>query len=183
MRHAPFTARHASPWLAAALLAAGCAFESTATANRVPVPVLVGPVEQIGGGSAVAGDGDDGRSFDVKVDRRFTASSSSQTSGNVTVTTTTTSHVQHGAGLVDAKVRLAANGAKDRLVHVDKLRVNSYSGFFYSAAWLTSRVRLKGHIGRKVAKPAAPAAAPPVAPAVAPAPASTSTPDPFGQGL
>jgi hypothetical protein len=170
MRHALFTARHASPWLAAALLTAGCAFESTATANRVPVPVLVGPVEQIGGGPSEHGADEDARSFDVKVDRRFTASSSSQTSGNVTVTTTSTSHVQQGAGLVDANVRLAANGAKNRLVHVDRLRVNSYSGFFYSAAWLTSRVRLKGHVGRKFAAPAA-------------APAANPTPDPFGQGL
>ena len=180
MRHARFIARNLQPWLSCALLAGGCAFESTATANRVPVPVLVGPVEQIGGGPAARADAD-ARSFDVKVDRRFTASSSSQTSGNVTVTTTTTSHVQHGAGIVDANVRLAARGAKDRLVHVDQLRVNSYSGFFYSAAWLTSRVRLKGHVGRKFAKPiAAPAA---VAPAVPAAPVSTPTPDPFGQGL
>ncbi|MFO0635752.1 MAG: hypothetical protein U0168_23170 [Nannocystaceae bacterium] len=153
---------------AALSLTSGCAFESIATANRVPTPVLVGPVEQIGGGATV--DRTDGPEFDIKVDRTVTASSSSQTSGNVTVTTTSASSLVTGAGVVDAKMRLAAGGAKDRLIHVDRVRVNSYSGFFYSAAWISSRVRLKGHVGRGVTMPSA---------AAAPAPAdatATSTP-------
>lgn len=150
--------------LALAPCLGACAFESVATANRVPVPVLVGPVEQIGGSAHDRSD-DDGPTFDIKVDRTVSASSSSQTSGNVTVTTTSASSLTTGAGVVDAKVRLAAKGAKDRMVHVDKLRVSSYSGFFYSAAWVSSRVRLKGHIGRAV-----------TIPAPAPAPADTTTP-------
>lgn len=149
--HRTLPSRLALVGAAALSLTPACAFESVATANRVPVPVLVGPVEQIGG-SAVA-DRSDGPEFDIKVDRTITASSSSQTSGNVTVTTTSASSLVTGAGVVDAKVRLAANGAKDRLVHVDRVRVNSYSGFFYSAAWITSRVRLRGHVGRGVTMP------------------------------
>jgi hypothetical protein len=123
---------------------------------------------QVSGGATV--DRTDGPEFDIKVDRTVTASSSSQTSGNVTVTTTSASSLVTGAGVVDAKMRLAAGGAKDRLIHVDRVRVNSYSGFFYSAAWISSRVRLKGHVGRGVTMPSA---------AAAPAPAdatATSTP-------
>ncbi|MBK6922624.1 MAG: hypothetical protein IPH07_34865 [Deltaproteobacteria bacterium] len=152
-------ATHVPSLLILTALAGACAFESTATAHRVPVPVLVGPVEQIGGAPRPS-SADDGPQFDIKVDRTVTASSSSQTSGNVTVTTTTATASTAGAGLVDARVRLAANGAKNRLVRVDQLRVNSYSGFFYSAAWISSRVRIKGHVGRDVVLPDAPALAP-----------------------
>jgi hypothetical protein len=171
--------RAITPLLLSSILAWGpaCAFESIATANRVPVPVLVGPVEQIGG-SPLDHEADDGPAFDIKVDRTITASSSSQTSGNVTVTTTTASSLTTGAGVVDAKVRLAANGAKDRLVHVDTLRVNSYSGFFYSAAWVSSRVRVKGHVGRRI-EPATPATiAPATTTTVSPVAAPAIT-DPF----
>lgn len=163
-------ATHLLSLLSFTALAGACAFESTATAHRVPVPVLVGPVEQIGGAPRPS-SADDGPSFDIKVDRTVTASSSSQTSGNVTVTTTTATASAAGAGLVDARVRLAANGAKDHLVRVDTLRVNSYSGFFYSAAWISSRVRLKGHIGRAVTLPEAPS----VAAGIETPPSDTST--------
>lgn len=152
----------------------GCAFESIATANRVPVPVLVGPVEQIGGAPREHAV-DDGPRFDIKVDRTITASSSSQTSGNVTVTTTSSSSLTTGAGVVDAKVRMAANGAKDRLVHVDQLRVNSYSGFFYSAAWVSSRVRVKGHIGRRIAPPSSTDGTAPTPVTVTPATTTSAT--------
>jgi hypothetical protein len=166
---------------------AACAYESMATAAGVSVPVLVGPVDQIGGGPS-AGD-DDGPRFDAKVDRSFTASSSQTTTGNVTVTTTTYRYLSTGSGVVDSKIHDASAGARDRVVRVDKLRVNAYSGFFYSAAWIGTRVRVKGHVGRKFHRAVAPAPAAieptpvPVAPApVVPPPAPSSAPSaPVGE--
>jgi hypothetical protein len=156
------------PLVLGLLASVGCAYETTATANRVPVPVLVGPVERIGGG---AEQSEDGPEFDVKVDRRFTASSSTQNYGSYSVTTTTTSHTQDGAGKVDAQIRRASDGKIDRLVRIDQVKVNAYSGFFYSAAWISSRVRVKGHWSRRT-----PAPRPLTAPALAPAP-TPSTPE------
>ena len=131
-------------------LPCGCAFGSTATANTIATPVLVGPVERIGGSAREHMADAEAPRFDAKVDHTLTASSSSETKGNITTTTTTTTLLGTDASLVDAKILEATAGDTDRLVHIDRLRVNSYSGFFYSAAWISSRVRVKGHIGRKI---------------------------------
>ncbi|MCX4239422.1 hypothetical protein [Paraliomyxa miuraensis] len=122
--------------------ATACAYDSSATAGRVPNPVALGPVTQIG----ATGSPRDvvGSTFDSKIDRAFTVSTSPSDN------TTTVTYVSTGEGKVDADLRSAANGMTDRIIRVDNVRVNAYSGFFYSAAWIVTRVRLKGHVGYRI---------------------------------
>ena len=121
-------------------LAPACAYETVVTAARVPVPVLVGPVQRIGAAPTQAPKA---KAFDVKVDHTYLVSSSS----NGYTTTTTTTHVREGTGKVDAALRKATDGDLGRAVHVDEVRVRAFSGFAMSTAWISSRVRIKGSVG------------------------------------
>lgn len=123
-----------------AALGPACAYETVVTAARVPVPVLVGPVQRIG---AAPTPTPKSKAFDVKVDHTFLVASSN----NGYTTTTTTTHVREGTGKVDAALRKANGGALDRAVHVDEVRVRAFSGFALSTAWISSRVRLEGSMG------------------------------------
>lgn len=127
--------------LALGLAPSSCAYESVVTAARVPVPVLVGPVSSIGGGPDAGGTR--GAAFDVKVDHWFTVVSSN----NGYTTTTTTTHVQEGAGKLDAAIRKLTNGTIEHAVHVDDVRVRAFSSFVGSGAFINSRVRVKGTLG------------------------------------
>jgi hypothetical protein len=110
-----------------ASLSVGCAPESTVSAPRVPVPVLLGPVDRIGGHPG-GSDADDQPStqFSVEVEDFAGVSRDQKQTGNLVITRTTTTKLHDGAAKVSAAVLGVTDAQHDHDVHVRRLRAGAW---------------------------------------------------------
>ena len=116
--------------LAGGVSSVGCGAASTVSAPRVPVPVLLGPVDRVGGHRAapLADEGDDPSVTDFSVEVEDFVSSSRDTKqvGNLLVTRTTVATLHDGEAKVSASVLHATNAQHDRDVRVRRLHAGAW---------------------------------------------------------
>jgi hypothetical protein len=109
--------------LAVAALSTGCATASTVSAPRVPVPVLLGPVDRIGGGR----DADaESTPFSVEVEDFASARRDQKQVGNLVFTRTTSVKLHEGEAKVSALVLGLTDAQHDRDVHVHRVRAGAW---------------------------------------------------------
>lgn len=114
--------------LFALLTATGCTPTSTLTFANVPTPVLLGPVDRIGGGK---GEPTASSGFEVTVeDYVLVASSKGITSGSV---------VEAETAAASFAVLQATEARSEREVHLDQVKVGAWYYWFWTsigrAAW------------------------------------------------
>lgn len=129
------------PFVLAAGLA-GC-HPSTLEAPLVPNPVLLGPVDRVGGHRA-----DSGRTLrSIEGEASDRVSSSKDAASGVRTTTA----IHEGSGSIATQILQATEGRSDRDVRIDAVPAGAYamvsSGSFYASQWvgLKARVVEVGH--------------------------------------
>lgn len=110
-----------------AALTVGCNAESTVSAPRVPVPVLLGPIDRVGGHR---GGGELMTPLAVEVEDFVAASRSQQTVGRTVYTTTQVDASHEGVNKVSARILRSTDAQHDRDVRVQRLGTGAW-------IWLT----------------------------------------------
>ena len=106
----------------AAALSTGCS-GSVVSAPRVPVPVLLGPVDRVGGHR---GEGPVVAPFSVEIEDFVSASRNTQRVGSQLVTTTTRSFSHEGTGKFSFLVLSSTNAQHDKDVHIRRLDTGAW---------------------------------------------------------
>ena len=128
--------------LAAAACSTACA-PATLEAAYVPNPVLLGPVDRVGGHR---GEGKTLQPVNAEVNDFVSVSTSTNRVGNTTYTTTTTGIVHNGGGQVTSAVLAGTQGRAERDVRVDGLPAGAWA-FVGGGSAMTNRwVGLEGRI-------------------------------------
>lgn len=106
-----------------AVFAAGCTAESLVSAPRVPIPVLLGPVDRVGGHR---GEGEAVLSIGVDVDDLVGFATSRNRDGN-TVYVTQTAFVRHDSdGALSYRILDATDAKHDKDVRVRKVGTGAW---------------------------------------------------------
>ncbi|CAN5924177.1 hypothetical protein BH11MYX4_BH11MYX4_64560 [soil metagenome] len=121
---------------------AGCA-PATLEAAYVPNPVLLGPVDRVGGHR---GAGKTLQPVNAEVNDFVSVSTSTQQVGSTTYTTRSTTIIQNGGGQVTAAVLDGTQGRPERDVRIDGVPAGAWT-FFAGGSAMTNRwVGLEGRI-------------------------------------
>ena len=131
-----------------ALLAAGamaCSAESQISAPRVPVPVLLGPIDRVGGHR---GEGEGITSVRVEVEDFFAESTTREEIGNTVYVTQTTEVMHEGSGKLSHRI-LEATGAKhDKDVHIRTIGTGAWVGGGKRDEWVEVEATVTKEQGR-----------------------------------
>lgn len=129
--------------LAAASCAAACT-PATLEAAYVPNPVLLGPVDRVGGHRAV--DTKTLQQVEVEVEDFVSVTTKSKEVGGQTVTTQTTIAIHEGSGLVTAAVLDGTQGRPERDVRIDEIPAGAWAVIAPGSAMASRWVGLRGHV-------------------------------------
>ncbi len=123
--------------------AAGCA-PTVLEAPLVPNPVLIGPIDRVGG----RGKAQTRTVGKIKAETSdFVAVSQDETrTGNTVVVTRTTTFISEGSALVTQKVLERTEGRPDRDVRVDELPVGAWAFFLGGSAMASRWAGLEGRV-------------------------------------
>jgi hypothetical protein len=131
-----------------ALFAAGamaCSAESQISAPRVPVPVLIGPVDRVGGHR---GEGEGITSVRVEVEDFLAVSTSREVIGNMVYETRTTERMHEGSGKLSHRI-LEATGAKhDKDVRIRTIGTGAWAGSGKRDEWVEVEATVAKEQGR-----------------------------------
>lgn len=119
--------------LLGALVAAsvvGCTSTSV-SAPRVPVPVLLGPVDRVGGHR---GEGAVRDSISVEIEHSYASSSNRTQVGNTTYVTQTVSEFREGGGAFSTQILESTNAQHDADVRIEKIGTGAWLLLFVGAS-------------------------------------------------
>ena len=112
--------------------AMGCANWGTGASLRgVPLPILLGPVDRVGGGTPLPVT--KVFEFDGEASRHFMQGSYSTTAGNMVTTTSWQEEHWSGDDAIKAAAWRATKGDLSKDIHVTKLKAKNYVIFFGTA--------------------------------------------------
>lgn len=129
-----------------ASLLAGCGY-STLEIKQVPNPVMLGPVDRIGGGQAAVAERTVG-TVEREVSDFAAVSVTHRTEGNIKYTETKTTRLSTFSPAAAADVLRATEGRGDRTVRVDGVPAGTYvfamdpTSFVMGDRWVTLRGRV-----------------------------------------
>jgi len=172
-------------WSALLLVVVGCQPLILSAHNSIN-PVMIGPVRSLpqpGPGAALERVG----TFNTELAEMTAASSTSSTSGNVTTTTMSSTHMRSATTEADWAVFTATSGDPDRQVYLDTINCGGWAFFMVFGLMATNSCQASGAVMRAVPTTVAapPAvwrgnngAAPPAPPQAPPEPPAQFVPPP-----
>lgn len=138
--------RHRVPALVAfAAVSAGCA-PATLQAPYVPNPVLLGPVDRVGGHRAADTRATTLGRVDTEVNDLVSVSTDQKQVGNTVITTRTASAMHTGTGELTNAVLVGTQGRAERDVRVDTVPVGAWAMVGGGAALAERWVGLHGRV-------------------------------------
>jgi hypothetical protein len=122
---------------------AGCT-HATMEVSHVPNPVLLGPIDRVGGHRGTTAKMVN--MVNEEVSDFVAASSSQKQTGNVVVTTTTTTALSFDASIVAHHLLDRTEGRADRDVRVDRLGVGAWSLVTFWSVMMNRWVSINGPV-------------------------------------
>lgn len=120
--------------------------QATLQASYVPNPVLLGPVDRVGGHRATEAETKALARVDTEVDDFVSVTTDQKQVGDTVVTTRTTTAFHSGSGVVTNAVMLGTEGRPERDVRVDAVPVGAWAVIVATGAMAERWVGLRGRV-------------------------------------
>lgn len=128
-----------------AVPSAGCT-QATLQASHVPNPVLLGPVDRVGGHRATEVATRALSQVDTEVNDFVSVTTDEKKVGNTVQVTRTTTALHSGSGVVTSAVMLGTEGRPERDVRIDAVPVGAWAVIAGGAAMAERWVGLRGRV-------------------------------------